>query len=246
MLYRYVSGCQPVTKEKHYLKWRCTGRLYPTAIANEWEWLSVAAMFDLFNVPSKHVLMRTILKRQRNFQRQMVARICPTWFQTLETWRGKKWKVQEFACRNRNVVAIFGFTWCKPIQNSRCSNRWIDFAEASLGCFPWSGLEAFVLHPRLWRMAYGGRHAAHTPRTIAWMKKSEQNWVERLFRLRTNYGLGVRYSNTLTLAAGHSNVCFSLGSRALGSSWVADGFIQSSSLMIFISSSDTLKSCTIG
>ena len=30
--------------------------------------------------------------------------------------------------------------------------------------------------------------------------------------------LGVRYSNALTLAAGRSNVCFSLGSRALGSS----------------------------
>ena len=86
-------------------------------------------------------------------------------------------------------------------------------------------------------MAYGGRHTAHTlicryvkllktiPRTIAEMKKSEQDWVDRFFRLswkhdpRTNYGLGGRYSNALTLAAGHSNVCFSLGSRALGSSW---------------------------
>lgn len=42
----------------------------------------------------------------------------------------------------------------------------------------------------------------------------------------------MRYSNALTLAAGHSNVCFSLGSRALGSSWFAE-FSDSDDIHLF-------------
>ena len=65
-------------------------------------------MFDSFNVPSKHVLMRTILKRQINFQRQMVARICPQKEDLIPDPRDlerKKFKSTErnslYACRNR-------------------------------------------------------------------------------------------------------------------------------------------------
>ena len=117
-------GCQTVTKEKHYLKWRCTGRLCRTAIANEWESLSVAAMFDSFNVPSKHVLMRTILKRQINFQRQMAARICPQKEDLIPDPRDlerKKFKSTELCETQKQEVSgnlwIFRSTWrFKPIQ----------------------------------------------------------------------------------------------------------------------------------
>ena len=160
-------GCQPVAKEKHYLKWKALPYC-------DCQWMRIAlSCCDVWFVQCS---VRTCSHENnpqapRNFQRQMVARICPHKEdlipdpRDLERKKSKSTEVcekQKQEVRKRNLW-IFRSTWrCKPIQISRCSNRWIDFAEASLGCFPWSGLEVFVLtHPRLyvvkdgiWRQAY--------------------------------------------------------------------------------------------